>query len=80
MIGDNWEEDEDDFVEEPAEVDLVPCPACGAEIYEDAEQCPKCGQYIVPDTRAWSGKPLWWMLLGLVGIAAVIYTLVRTLN
>ena len=25
-------------------IDVMPCPACGAEIYEDSERCPKCGQ------------------------------------
>jgi RNA polymerase subunit RPABC4/transcription elongation factor Spt4 len=50
----------------------VACPACGADVYEDAEQCPVCGEYVTHSTRAWDGKPLWWIILGVAGIIAVI--------
>ncbi|MEK6238409.1 MAG: hypothetical protein N2C14_27135 [Planctomycetales bacterium] len=63
----DWKDDEDDDTE------VVPCPECGVDIYEDAEQCPACGQYVVvrmPDL--WSQRPLWWVVLGLLGVAAVI--------
>jgi predicted nucleic acid-binding Zn ribbon protein len=29
--------------------DTYPCPHCGKEIYDDAEQCPECGKYIIAD-------------------------------
>lgn len=48
------------------------CPACGADVYEDAEQCPACGEWMTSATRAWEGKPIWWIALGLLGIIAVI--------
>jgi hypothetical protein len=51
------------------------CPACGAAVYEDAEQCPACGEWITQSTRAWDGKPVWWIALGLLGILAVILAL-----
>ena len=63
-----------DHGDESAESETVPCPACGTDVYEEAEQCPACGEYIVHDTRVWSGKPIWWILLGLAGIIAVILT------
>ena len=65
-LDDDWDEGED-------ESDVVPCPECGAEVYEDAEQCPACGQYIVHGTSPWRGRPRWWILLGLAGIAAVLW-------
>ena len=37
----------DDFASE-----VVACPECGEEVYEDAEQCPLCGAYIVQIGRA----------------------------
>ena len=41
------------------ECDVVPCPHCGGEISELAEQCPHCGDWIVPDAGAGSKrKPL----------------------
>jgi predicted nucleic acid-binding Zn ribbon protein len=50
------------------------CPMCGADVYEDAVQCPLCGEYMVArGRRAWEGRPLWWIVLGLLGIMAVIW-------
>ena len=69
---DTWDEEDDDYT--------LPCPACGAEVYEDAEQCPACGEYILESDQhsgyAWRNRPLWWILLGAAGIIAVISTLV----
>jgi hypothetical protein len=57
------------------ETETVPCPECGAEVYEDALQCPVCGNYVTHDTSVWSGRPGWWVLLGLVGVLAAIAVL-----
>jgi rRNA maturation protein Nop10 len=38
------------------EYDLVPCPHCGGEISELAEQCPHCGDWIVQDAGAGSRR------------------------
>ena len=64
-----WEEDDDD------EVELLPCPSCGAEIYEDAEYCSICGEYIVFSTNTLDSWPPWAVALGFLGIIAVILTL-----
>jgi hypothetical protein len=54
---DSWNEDELDEGELPDEadttaeddsVDLVPCPACGADVPDLADRCPACGQWITP--------------------------------
>ena len=58
------------------DTDTVTCPACSADVYEDADQCPQCGEYLIADTRIWSGKPVWWIALGLLGILAVIALLI----
>ena len=63
-------DDSDDELTETA-----PCPRCGAEMYEDAVQCPACGSYVTHTTNVWSGRPAWWIVLGLLGILAVILTL-----
>jgi len=70
---DDLHDDRDDGDDE---TDVVPCPECGAVVYEDAEQCPSCGLYIVPSTSPWRGRPRWWILLGLMGIAAVLWLLI----
>ena len=38
---DPWDEDD---VE-------MPCPSCGAAVYDDAEQCPRCGHWILDAER-----------------------------
>lgn len=69
---DDWddahnEDDDDDYT--------VECSECGTDVYEDAEQCPACGNYITHSTSVWSGRPGWWIVLGVLGILAVIFTL-----
>ena len=59
----------------PAANDVVEtqaCPACGADIFEDAERCPECGQYVVDSESAISAWPWWLFALGLAGTVAVI--------
>lgn len=77
--------DPDDFEDELPDEDqldetseTVPCPECGAEIYEDAERCPVCGQYVIHRRDVWAGRPLWWIVLGLLGVVAVVVILAVT--
>lgn len=53
------------------------CIKCGCEIYDDASRCPLCGEYQVGDRTltAWEGRPFWWKLGGLLGILAVLLSL-----
>jgi hypothetical protein len=55
--------------------ETVPCLLCGADIYEDAVRCPHCGEYVTEQTNVWSGRPTWWILLGLLGIMALVLAL-----
>jgi DNA-directed RNA polymerase subunit RPC12/RpoP len=66
-------EDSDFGDEEP---NTIRCPECGAEVYDDAVQCPTCGSYLPADTSPWSGRSLWWIVLGLLGAGAAIAALV----
>lgn len=61
--------DDDDLTE------TVACPECGAEVYEEAEQCPRCGSYITHGGGVWAGRPIWWIVLGLLGLAAGVLAL-----
>ncbi|MBX3442604.1 MAG: hypothetical protein KF774_09350 [Planctomyces sp.] len=69
---DDEDELEDDEDEENATVE---CPKCGADMYEDAVRCPLCGEYFVRRHTIWQDKPLWWKLVGLLGIIAVLWSL-----
>ncbi len=54
--------------------DTVPCPLCGGDVYDDAQACPHCGEWISANTHAWSQRRWWWVLLGALGIVAVLYS------
>ena len=59
------------------EAETLPCPNCAAEVYEEAESCPECGEYITPGSArsTFSGKPWWWVGLGLLGVICLILVL-----
>ncbi|MBN1589420.1 MAG: zinc-ribbon domain-containing protein [Pirellulales bacterium] len=72
--------DDDEYPDPPDDEDETPtasCPECGADVYEDAVQCPACGAYITPTSGShlWAGRPVWWIVLGVLGIAATIVVL-----
>ena len=69
--------DENEYLQGPddEQSETVRCPACGAEVYEDALRCPACGDYVTAGASAWSGRPTWWIVLGLVGILAAVLAL-----
>ncbi|QDT56945.1 hypothetical protein Pan44_50080 [Caulifigura coniformis] len=69
---DDWDEGEDAWADDDSETALAECPSCGADVYEDAVRCPICGEYITRSRSVWQGRPVWWRILGLAGILAVI--------
>ena len=71
--GDDW--GDEDWPDDDDSAELVPCPNCGREIYEEAEQCPSCGEYVTHDNRILASKPGWYVLLALAGVIAVILAL-----
>lgn len=78
--GDDWSGDGYDEgwgTDDDEPVDTVPCSNCGADVYEDAEQCPRCGEWITHGTSALTAKPLWWQIIGVLGIIAVILALLQ---
>lgn len=77
----SWESMEEDWEDESSQLDpdeetsTIRCPECNAEIYEDSVQCAVCRCYISPGGNVWSGRPLWWVLLGLLGLVATTLAL-----
>ncbi len=53
----------------------LPCPECGAEIYEDAERCPACGAYVVMRLSDTGRRPWWWVavVIVLVGLLLLLF-------
>ena len=73
----DWEFPDPDEFDDDDGTRTITCADCGAEVYEDAPQCPICGEYISSSSGSlWQGRPGWWIVLGLLGIIAVIYLLV----
>lgn len=69
------EADEPDWDDDDPAAETVPCPACGADIYEEAEQCPVCEEYVVHNQSVLAGKPGWYLLMAVLGVIAVIASL-----
>jgi hypothetical protein len=73
---DDWEAPESDEADDE-DVELLPCPSCGEPIYEEAEACPYCGEYVTHSTSVLAGKPRWFVALAILGIVAVIATILH---
>jgi hypothetical protein len=57
----DWADDPDD------ESAILPCPRCGAEVYEDAPYCPHCDADLTNDSldhRYYQRRHPWWIILG----------------
>ncbi|MBL8826410.1 MAG: hypothetical protein JNM18_05455 [Planctomycetaceae bacterium] len=68
------DDDEDDFdpdVYDSDDLELVPCPHCGSEIYEETERCPQCGEYVNQQARLGVNRPLWFIVTALVCLYVV---------
>lgn len=78
-MSDSWDEDLDG--DEPWDdndpVDLIRCSGCGAEIYEESVRCPLCGEYVTAVHNVWENRSAWWVILGVLGILAVVLTLIQ---
>jgi endogenous inhibitor of DNA gyrase (YacG/DUF329 family) len=72
---DAW--DDESYADEDSRhlTETVPCPHCGADIYEDAVRCPACGTYVTHTTSPWVGRPVWWIVLALLGVLATVCAL-----
>ncbi len=65
---DSWSDDVDSST--------ISCPECSAEIYDDVELCPHCGFYLEDaPSRPLNEMPRWFLVLGLLGVLAVILAL-----
>ncbi len=67
--------DESDF--DSDEVETLPCPSCGQEIYEEAQRCPECGAYMTPGSAL--RVPAWIWVGVTLGLVAMLGTLVLNL-
>lgn len=74
---DSWVDyPEDDYGDDDDDAETFPCSECGTEIHEDSVQCPVCGHYVTRSTSPWEDKPAWWIVLGIAGVFATVFTLI----
>lgn len=69
--GDDLDDDHDSDLHDSSP-DYVPCPMCGEDVLEDADWCASCGNFITHSTSVWSGKPIWWIIAGMLGVLATL--------
>lgn len=60
----NWDDDE-----------LVDCPHCGQEIYEDAERCPHCEMYVTDFDSPTTSRPKWVVATAVLLLLVMAYFL-----
>jgi uncharacterized protein (DUF983 family) len=66
--------DEEDIEADADEETTIPCPHCGGDVFDGAEQCPACGSWITGDQRAVTGRPSWFVVLGVIVALLAILT------
>lgn len=64
----DWRDDDEDepFEDDPDDDGLMPCPYCGAAIYDDSLRCPKCENYLSDAERTTTAQPRWIILTAVV--------------
>lgn len=75
LYDDEFDEDDLDEGYDDDSIELVSCPECGAEIYEEAEQCPVCGAYVTfrsAPLANWPPVLLWLALVGCIAVTLVL--------
>jgi len=74
-----WDNDSDeqwDFDDDDPSV-TVPCPECGADMFEDAIQCPSCKTYVSDNQSPWTykSKPIQFLFAAITILLIIIMLL-----
>jgi uncharacterized paraquat-inducible protein A len=80
--GEEFDDDEFDGEEsDDAEADddeaTMPCPYCGAAIYDDAVRCAVCDEYLNDAERTTTLQPRWVAVTAAIVLAAFLWALLR---
>ena len=52
--------------------DQLPCPSCGAPVYDDTDRCPHCGDWIMPLASAARSKSWVWIVAAVLVVIAML--------
>jgi len=58
------------------ESETLPCPHCGADVYEHADRCPRCGRSVTPGSGKRAGTAMRWAVIAALA-ALFLYLLAR---
>ena len=72
---DEWREEYDEFEDDRTEA--LPCPSCGAEVYEETQRCPHCGDWIVPHAAHARRKRGLWIVAAVLALIAIVVLALR---
>jgi hypothetical protein len=73
------EDEPDDDDESPYEDDggdddpTMPCPYCGADVYDDAVRCPACEQYLSDEERTSVNQRPWVVVTAVFLLALTLW-------
>lgn len=65
--------DDDDGDSDPT----MPCPYCGADIYDDAIYCPACDRYLSDEERTTTNQKPWIIVTAVVLLAVFLWACFR---
>ncbi|HUU83671.1 MAG TPA: hypothetical protein VM243_09225 [Phycisphaerae bacterium] len=66
----DWTPDLDE--EQDSEADQLPCPSCGAMVYDDTDRCPHCGDWIMPLSASAGSRSGIWIVAALLAIIGLL--------
>lgn len=70
---DDWD-DADEVLDDENQT-TIPCPACGAAMFDDSPRCPACGDYVTAGSAA-GPRPAWVVLTVIVCLALAAWWIV----
>jgi uncharacterized paraquat-inducible protein A len=77
----DWHDDEEDWSEtggdysDSDDAETAPCPACGADIYDDLDHCPRCGHWLTDADRGhgqFPSRPVRIVAIVLIAILVIL--------
>lgn len=63
-------DDEIEAFDDEDDADVVECPHCGREVYDDADRCPHCGMNVV--RNRFPRWPIWFIITVIIVILIVL--------
>jgi hypothetical protein len=70
-----WQEELEEF--EKAEPEVLPCPSCGQDVYEESERCPHCGDWVMPLAASACTRSSVWIIAAILALIAILIFAIR---